>query len=769
MEWLLTGRIEASFARIHVCRIPPSLLSMRTSPDPKGGPWSIAHATRDRMRFLFLLLLALISVQANAVLTVTLEAVNENCGNATGSVTAFVDGGVWPYTYAWSTGATTYQITGLIAGTYSVTVTDGSGTEVTQEVTLINTTTLDVLAIVDGVVQVSNAGNYACAGQCNGGFGLPESYFPGAVQPLTFDPAPFYHEPGMGATFTGYCAGEHPVVTVTDGSGCAGTFTFSAIPELTLEPIVVVGMNGACGDNGAITVDVGLECWCQLQLSDADEEPIGNLVDVDNGTYTFTALPAGNYHITRTHILANTGCPGTVDVTVPSLGPDCGVVGGAIFLDHDQDCVRDAQDEGLPYRVLTITPGPEFAITDAQGNYERALVFGAFTIAQPAGSIEQLCSGPGPVPFALDAASPDATVDFPDSSLVPLDVEASITAGAARPGFVLTYYMGASNNSGQLSGDLEATLSFDPSLTFLSAFPAATSTAPGNVAWSGLGGLGGFDGVSFMVNVQVPATAALGSSLEAGFSVVQPLAESSITNNSSSVSTVVTGAYDPNDKLACTSSGQSATEYLLGTDTHIDYTIRFQNTGTDTAFTVVVTDTLADDLDMGSFQQGLASHPFGVTFRPGRVVQWTFANILLPDSGTNEAASHGLVTFRIEPMEPLLPGTEITNAADIFFDFNPPVRTLAPVLTATTSTGLRAHTARNGVRVFPVPAHDRVQVRIDGTASSAPYRIHTTDGRLLRTGRLSPDGVDVSALPPGSYVLEVLMTGERCHALFIKE
>src|SRR4029077_10541373 len=45
--------------------------------------------------------------------------------NATASVTA--SGGVTPYTYAWSTGATTSNISGLSAGTYSVSVTDNNG------------------------------------------------------------------------------------------------------------------------------------------------------------------------------------------------------------------------------------------------------------------------------------------------------------------------------------------------------------------------------------------------------------------------------------------------------------------------------------------------------------------------------------------------------------------------------------------------------------------------------------------------------------------
>ncbi len=98
--------------------------------------------------------------------------------------------------------------------------------------------------------------------------------------------------------------------------------------------------------------------------------------------------------------------------------------------------------------------------------------------------------------------------------------------------------------------------------------------------------------------------------------------EDNTANNTYTVERIITGAYDPNDKTAFTSTRQSATDYVLTQDAFIDYVIRFQNTGTDTAFTVVITDTLAAELDMASYEQGSASHPFTVSFKPDRVVEW---------------------------------------------------------------------------------------------------------------------------------------------------
>ena len=128
-------------------------------------------------------------------------------------------------------------------------------------------------------------------------------------------------------------------------------------------------------------------------------------------------------------------------------------------------------------------------------------------------------------------------------------------------------------------------------------------------------------------------------------------------------------------------------QFFIDQDEWIDYVVRFQNTGTDTAFTVVITDTLAAELDMASFQQGLASHAFEVEFKPGRVVEWTFSDILLPDSNVNEPASHGLVKLRIKPVQPVLAGSVIENVANIYFDFNDPVITDPSMLVAEFSTG----------------------------------------------------------------------------------
>ncbi|MDX1910040.1 MAG: hypothetical protein SFV22_01075 [Saprospiraceae bacterium] len=133
------------------------------------------------------------------------------------------------------------------------------------------------------------------------------------------------------------------------------------------------------------------------------------------------------------------------------------------------------------------------------------------------------------------------------------------------------------------------------------------------------------------------------------------------------------GAYDPNDKQGFPVG--VGDQHGIRPGQALDYLIRFQNTGTDTAFTVVIRDTLSHLLDPLSFQPGASSHPYTWELSGPGVVTFTFDDILLPDSNINEAASHGFVQFNIRQRENLALGDIIENRAAIYFDFNAPVIT----------------------------------------------------------------------------------------------
>ena len=72
----------------------------------------------------------------------------------------------------------------------------------------------------------------------------------------------------------------------------------------------------------------------------------------------------------------------------------------------------------------------------------------------------------------------------------------------------------------------------------------------------------------------------------------------------------VIGSFDPNDKQGFP-EGYGESHYIER-EQDIEYLIRFQNTGTDTAFTVVVEDVLSPHLELTSIRLGASSHPYNL-------------------------------------------------------------------------------------------------------------------------------------------------------------
>ncbi|MEO1438569.1 MAG: carboxypeptidase-like regulatory domain-containing protein, partial [Bacteroidota bacterium] len=99
------------------------------------------------------------------------------------------------------------------------------------------------------------------------------------------------------------------------------------------------------------------------------------------------------------------------------------------------------------------------------------------------------------------------------------------------------------------------------------------------------------------------------------------------------------GAFDPNDKQA-TPEGYGDQHYIRP-NTRLDYLVRFQNTGTDTAFNIIVRDTLSEYLRPASLRMLQSSHPYTYDIQEGNILIVTYENILLPDSNVNEPASNG--------------------------------------------------------------------------------------------------------------------------------
>ncbi len=89
-------------------------------------------------------------------------------------------------------------------------------------------------------------------------------------------------------------------------------------------------------------------------------------------------------------------------------------------------------------------------------------------------------------------------------------------------------------------------------------------------------------------------------------------------------------------------------------------------------------------------------------------MKFTFDNILLVDSFTNEVKSNGYVKYRIKQKKDVAFGTKIQNSAGIYFDFNDPVLTNKTLHTVSknliSAIFDRPTTSNVSVKLFPNPA-----------------------------------------------------------------
>jgi len=734
-----------------------------------------------RMPLLFTLLF---TTGVHAV-EVRVDVYGADCSSGFGYAIATATNGTPPYTYDWSDGSTGPEASLPPGQGYTVTVTDNTGSTASQTFDIgqgPSSISLQDLLFFPGLEP--------CQGQCNGGFRV---YLPRIVGGYTFsitptmqvqESLPFSPQPVEYYALyeiIGACAGASVDLTVL--SDCGSGSTTVTIPDAIVDPTVsILQISGSCtnSNNGYLAASmnwagVSFTAGWTMQAVDllgatVPDQPL-NFVNVSPIPFELFGLHPGDWvmRFSSQESIGSIQSPCVVDIPflVPDLGPDCGSLTGRAFVDANENCLQGSGEPGLPQTVVVAQPGDHYALTNSVGEYTMNLPFGSYTVSTASATYQEHC-GVSTTPFSLSTVLPNAVRNLADTSLVGLDVMVSAASGPARPGFPMSMIIALHNLTGVLAGDGTVTLTYDPALNYVSATPAPTVNG-NTITWSSPD-IGALQQRSFNVTFDVPPDVGLlGTTLSSTVTASVSNPEANLSNNSFLHQVLVTGAYDPNDKTALTSSRESSDLYFIDGDDWIDYTIRFQNTGTDTAFFVVITDTLPSTLDPATFLPTAASHAHSVSMTGQGILRWNFPNILLPDSNVNEPRSHGFVSFRIKPREGLLVGEQITNIANIYFDFNPPVITEPSVLVAELSTGVPTP-AVDQVMIFPVPARDLLHIRgLRSLAGSVRVEIRTTDGRVCLATTLDRNDIDVRDLPSGAYVLSLrLSKGERIVRSFVK-
>ena len=154
---------------------------------------------------------------------------NVSCIGATdGSIDLTVSGGVTSYTYFWSNGENTEDISNLGAGTYTVTITDANGCIATASDTLIAPDS--VMALTLSLSTAAGGYNITCNGATNGSIDLAITNGTPAYSYLWSNSATTEDVSGIGAGIY--------TVTVTDANGCTQNIT----DTITEPPLLVASL-----------------------------------------------------------------------------------------------------------------------------------------------------------------------------------------------------------------------------------------------------------------------------------------------------------------------------------------------------------------------------------------------------------------------------------------------------------------------------------------------------------------------------------------------
>lgn len=233
------------------------------------------------------------------------------------------------------------------------------------------------------------------------------------------------------------------------------------------------------------------------------------------------------------------------------------------------------------------------------------------------------------------------------------------------------------------------------------------------------------------------------------------------------------GSFDPNIKVA-EPQGYGSEHYILP-NTPIDYTIHFQNVGTDTAYQVVIWDTLSPHVNIASLEMKGASHAYTWRMMPYNAFGYTilevrFDNILLLDSTTNEPASHGFVKYKIQQKPDLPNFTRIENSASIYFDINAPIKTNTTFHTICDTCHLmiisdysvitdtkKALDERLMIRVYPNPISGNQLTIEQEVPQLCQVELYTLSGVLLKQKEINQNvsTLDMKNLAVGAYFLRI--------------
>lgn len=473
---------------------------------------------------------------------------------------------------------------------------------------------------------------------------------------------------------------------------------------------------------------------------------LGNTINI--GNYTLTGAPINAYNFVGTY------------------ADSASLITGRTFYDMNSNNMYDAGDINYPTN-LKVSSSTNTLVAYSNGLYKIPVNIGTFTTSL-AGTPPLYYTAGGPSSyvstFTVTGQLDTANHFFYKPIANQNDLKVKITMGQMRPGFVGTGFLNLTNVGTTVkSGTM--TMVLNPSISVISSTPAPLSITSNTVNY-GYTNLNPTAINKYVFTYSLSNTAVIGTKAKSYVYATDPL-DLTPADNSDTANVTVTGSYDPNDKRVMPEG--NITPLFVSSGNYLDYTINFQNTGNDTAFTVIIKDTISNFLDLSTFQFVASSKPVLIDIN-ANIIDFKFYNVLLPDSNVNEPASHGFVSYRIKPKSSAAIGDVIKNTAFIYFDFN------SPIVTNTTNTPIQLVSSvedfigNDKYNLYPNPTAYSLYLSSKSDTQIKDVKIYNAEGRLVQVPDVNSNEaeINVSGLSSGLYLMSFRIGETLITRKFIK-
>ncbi len=451
----------------------------------------------------------------------------------------------------------------------------------------------------------------------------------------------------------------------------------------------------------------------------------------------------------------------------------CGTLNGLVYLDLNANCLYDMGDSVLTGLWVSIMgPGNNYYGCSNNGGYYNTSVPTAnnYTLSVPnlaSYGYTYACGGAG-----ISNVNAPGTVNIGVTCPPGFDLTGDFTGWRFRPGDS-AFVWGVPQNYSCTGQSGLTTLTLDPNTTFKRVKYGSPVTVNGNqlswnfsnlVAWNGGWWYSSANFREFVLDCSTNLQ--IGDSVCFTMDVTPVSGDADPTNNTIIKCFPVQNSWDPNFKEVYP-RGVGA-QGFVAQNSEFTYTIHFQNTGNAEAYNIAVLDTIDVDLDLSTFQVTGSSHHVQPQYLANGLIKFNFNNIMLPDSASDPEGSQGWVTYKIKAKPGQPGGTQYTNTAYIYFDFNPAIITNTTLNTIELSAvGIAQQDVEAGnLSVAPNPVSDFTQLTLSSKEQGLITikvidmlgQVVSLEEKVLNKGK-NIFNVETNHLSQGIYLLNTEVKG----------